>query len=139
MTIFRSVVDNHLQGCALAAEQHMGALLQNEHEPFTTNEHYYREYQSAFLAYYKDTRLKSKSNFFNNLDERRSQDVMKAMNDTVSSLSRMGLHGINASSLAKLISADPMEPAIEIMADVRAYFQRSWRIFVPCLHSSSLT
>lgn len=133
MTILRSVVDNHLQGCAQVAERHIEALLQNEQEPFTTNEHYYREYQSAFLAYYKDTRLKTKSSFFNNLDERRTQEVMKAMNDTVSALSRMGLQGIKASSLPKLLPADPMEPAIEIMADVRAYFQRSWR---PCLHPS---
>jgi hypothetical protein len=136
MIILRSIVDNHLEGCAQAAERHMEALLQNEQEPFTTNEHYYREYQSAFLAYYKDARLKTKSNFFSNLDERRSQDVTRAMNEAVSSLTRMGLQGIKASSLAKLLPADPMEPAIEIMADVRAYFQSMWRIFVPCRRPS---
>jgi hypothetical protein len=136
MTILRSVVDDHLQGCAQAAERHVDALLLNEHEPFTTNEHYYREYQSAFLAYYKDTRLKFKNNFFNNLDDRRNQDMARAMNDAVSALSRMGLQGIKASSIGKLLPADPMEPAIEIMADVRAYFQCSWLIFVPRLHPS---
>jgi hypothetical protein len=89
------------------------------------NEHYYLEYQSGFLAYYKDTRLKAKSKFIRNLDERGNQDVVRAMNETVSSLARMGLQGINATSLAKLLPPDPMEPAIEIMADVRAYFQSS--------------
>ncbi len=47
---------------------------------------------------------------------------MAATTETLCSLARMGLEA-NALLLAKLLSSDPMDPAIEIMADVRAYFQ----------------
>jgi len=49
-----------------------------------------------------------------------------AMSEAMSALTRMGLEGADASLLANLLPPDPMEPAIGIMADVRAYFQGSW-------------
>lgn len=87
------------------------------------NEHYFMEYRSKFLAHYKEARLKSKSQFIQNLENRDDGDMMQAMNDAISSLTRMGLEAANASLLANLLPPDPMEPAIGIMADVRAYFQ----------------
>ena len=87
------------------------------------NEHYFMEYRSKFLAHYKGARLKSKSQFIQNLENRDDGDMMQAMNDAISSLTRMGLEAANASLLANLLPPDPMEPAIGIMADVRAYFQ----------------
>jgi len=87
------------------------------------NEHYFMEYRSKFLAHYKEARLKTKSQFIRNLENRDDGDMMQAMNDAMSSLTRMGLEAANASLLANLLPSDPMEPAIGIMADVRAYFQ----------------
>ena len=37
----------------------------------------------------------------------------------------MGAQGLDSTALAKLLPSDPMDPAVEIMADVRAYFQGS--------------
>jgi hypothetical protein len=38
-------------------------------------------------------------------------------------LADLGFHGLQAADLAKLLPSDEMEPAINIMAEVRAYFQ----------------
>jgi hypothetical protein len=124
-TTLRNIVQNHIQECADSAGQHIGALLEDEHEPFTMNEHYFRDYRSKFFTYYKGTRLRAKSNFIRNLDSSDDEDITKAMNDALSSLAKLGLQELNAPALANLLPLDPMEPAIGIMADVRAYFQGS--------------
>ena len=118
-------MQGHIQKCADAAEQHINSLLEEEQEPFTMNEHYYLEYRANFFAYYKGARMRAKSNFIRNLEDHRDLDMVTALNEAMSSLTRMGLHGVNASSLASLLPPDPVEPAVGIMADVRAYFQSS--------------
>jgi hypothetical protein len=118
----RNIMQTHVQKCADAAAQHIDSLLEDENEPFTMNYHYYAEYRSKFLNHYKSDRLRSKSSFIRNLEDGNG-GMMDAINDTISSLAKLGLHSVDASSLASLLPPDPMEPAIEIMADVRAYFQ----------------
>jgi hypothetical protein len=113
----------HVEKCADAAAQHIGSLLEEEQEPFTMNEHYFMEYRSKFLAYYREARLKAKSQFIRNLENRDDGDMMAAMRDAISSLTRMGLEAADASLLANLLPSDPTDPAIGIMAEVRAYFQ----------------
>jgi hypothetical protein len=115
---------DHIEKCAKAGAQHIDSLLEEEKEPFTMNDHYFRDYRSKFLAYYKNARLRAKSQFIRNLENRDDGDMVEAASETLCSLTRMGLQA-NASSLANLLPADPMDPAIEIMADVRAYFQGS--------------
>ena len=116
---------DHIEKCADAAAQHIDSLLEEELEPFTMNEHYFMEYRSKFLAHYKEARLKAKSQFIRNLENSDDGDMMRAMNEALSSLTRMGLEAANASTLANLLPSDPMDPAIGIMAEVRAYFQGS--------------
>ena len=115
-------MQEHVQKCADAASKHIDSLIEEEKEPFTMNTHYYMEYRSKFLAHYKDARLKAKSNFRRNLED---SSMSQALNDALCSLTRLGLEAANASSLANLLPPDPEEPAIGIMADVRAYFQGS--------------
>ena len=115
----------HMEICAKAAEQHIHSLLEEEKEPFTMNEHYFMDYRSKFLTHYKDARLSAKSQFIRNLENRDDGDMVAAAGDAVLSLAKIGLEGANASSFANLLPADPKYPAIEIMADVRAYFQGS--------------
>ena len=115
---------DHIEECAVAAARHINSLLEEEKEPFTMNDHYFLDYRSKFLAYYKDARLRAKSQFIRNLENRDDGDIVEAMSEALSSLTRMGLEA-TSSSLANLVPADPMDPAIEIMADARAYFQGS--------------
>ena len=48
------------------------------------------------------------------------QDAVKKV---LSGLAEMGMTGVTEDDLPKLLPADGMEPALAIMADVRAYFQ----------------
>jgi hypothetical protein len=41
----------------------------------------------------------------------------------LSNLAAIGITGVKAEDLAKLLPHDSMEPALAIMAEVRAYFQ----------------
>lgn len=129
---------DHIEKCADAAAGHIDSLLEEEKEPFTMNEHYFSDYRSKFLEFYRDARRSAKSQFIRNLENRDDGDMMAAMSETLRSLVSMGLpeEQADASLLAKLVAADPMDPAIEIMADVRAYFQGSSGIFslLVCLH-----
>jgi hypothetical protein len=113
-----------MQKCADAAEQHISSLLEEEQEPFTMNEHYFMEYRSKFLGYYKGIRQKSRSNFIVNL-ESDSEWARNSFNKVVSGLAELDLHSVDRSVLPRLFPPDPMETAIEIMAEVRAYFQGS--------------
>jgi len=83
------------------------------------------EYRSKFFAQYKGVRLREKSDFIRNLLNIDDGIMMQAMNEAMSALTRMGLDGIDTSLLSNLSPPDPMEPALGIMADVRAYFQGS--------------
>ncbi|KAG6839747.1 hypothetical protein H0H93_005082, partial [Arthromyces matolae] len=47
----------------------------------------------------------------------------------LASLAEIGIHGLKPEALAKLIEPDGMEPALVIMADVRAYFQVAYKRF----------
>jgi hypothetical protein len=124
---------DHIEKCADAGARHIDSLLEEEKEPFTMNDHYFMDYRSKFLAYYKDARLRAKSQFIRNLENSDDGDMVDAISETICSLTRMGLPA-KASSLANLLPADPMDPAIEIMADVRAYFQGSSDILLPLVH-----
>ncbi|KAH9007591.1 P-loop containing nucleoside triphosphate hydrolase protein [Lactarius deliciosus] len=126
----RSIMQSHIQKCADTAAQQIGFLLADEHEPFTLNTHYYTEYRSKFLGHYKRHRLisTSDSRIIRNLDPDTCSPSMKAtLDEAISSLTRLGLQ---SASLATLLPPDSMEPAITIMADVRAYFQVAYKRFV---------
>ena len=119
-------MQEHLEKCANAASEHISSLIEQEHEPFTTNMHYFMEYRSKFFAHYKGARLREKNVFIQNMQKNDDSSITQAMNDAVSALTKMGLEGADVSLLANLIPPDPMDPAIGIMADVRAYFQGSY-------------
>ena len=115
---------SHIQRSADVTEQRINFLLEEEHEPFTMNDHYFMDYRSKFLGYYKGIRQKSQTTFIDNL-EGDGREARSAVSRVISGLSELGLHPVHRSSLPRLLPPDPMESAIEIMAEVRAYFQGS--------------
>lgn len=119
------------------AEERINWLVELENRPFSLNTHYLADYKDKFLAYYRGAREKD-----------RNVDLMRAIetytppansssysrNGTqapaptgiakvLAGLVEIGIIGIKPEDLAKLIAPDGMEPALVIMADVRAYFQ----------------
>ncbi|KAG8894787.1 hypothetical protein FRB99_001000, partial [Tulasnella sp. 403] len=51
------------------------------------------------------------------------------INNVITNLSRLGIHNVVAEDLAKMFQKEDMEPALEIMAEVRAYFQVAYKRF----------
>ena len=116
---------DHIEKCGNAAAQRFESLLAEEKEPFTMNEHYFMEYRSKFLVHYKKARQRDKSQFIRNIENKADGNMVATMNNAITYLTRMGLEGADSAGLANLLPSDSMDPAIEIMADVRAYFQGS--------------
>jgi hypothetical protein len=127
LTYSRHIVQGHIQKRADAAADHINFLLEEEQEPFTMNEYCFMEYRSNFLGYYKGIHQKSRSKFIENIQ---SDDAIfkVAVNKVISGLASLDLRPVDISLLPRLLPTDAMEPAIEIMAEVRAYFQGSCRL-----------
>jgi len=114
----------HIQRCADVAEQRITFLLEEEQEPFTLNEHYFMGYRSKYLGHYKGIRQMAESSFINTIQSEESEHLVSKV---ISTLAALGLPNVDCSTLPRLLPPDPMESAIEIMAEVRAYFQGSER------------
>lgn len=109
-------------------------LLDLEVRPFTLNKHYLADYREKFYSYYKGCREQDLnqelSSSLLSLDiERKTKrfaglsESAATVNEALASLVKLGLTGLKPSDLLRLIPADEMEPALGIMADIRAYFQ----------------
>ncbi|KAJ6556994.1 P-loop containing nucleoside triphosphate hydrolase protein [Mycena vulgaris] len=96
--------------------------------PLTLNEHYLADYKSKFLSYYKGAREKAQNPVLAAAIE--SVDAyggVTGVTQVLSGLASIGLSGIQAEDLVKLLSPDRMDPALNIMSDVRAYFQVAYK------------
>lgn len=97
---------------------------------FTLNEHYFQDYKTKFLTHYRGSRQKglqkslmqtlevhdnSLPTIVHGVDQRPVTKVLTGLRDL----------GISAKvmDIPKMLETDPFEPALEIMASVRAYFQ----------------
>ena len=107
-------------------------LLEMEKNPRTLNRHYYVVYRDKFLAHYRLLRYAETHGGI--LTLLRSFSLRKASlidsedptRDALVALAGVGLGGLKALDLAKLLPPDPYEPALSIMASVRAYFQGTY-------------
>ena len=130
----RGIMQQHIAKCLGRAEERVSWLLALEDRPFTMNNHHLSDYRSKFLAHYKGAR-----------ESCQQPDLMKMIQaarpvalgysptgvaKVIASLAEIGMSGVRADDLAKLLPPDKMEPALEIMAGVRAYFQGKY--FIPC-------
>jgi hypothetical protein len=115
----RVLMQDHIQKCMGRAEERVVWLLALEDRPFSLNTHYLADYQradnanltSAIMTYAAPAR-----------------DTTRGASPTgiakvLAGLVEIGMHNVKPEDLAKLIPPDVMEPALGIMADVRAYFQ----------------
>jgi len=104
-------------------------LMKTEKLPLTRNYHYYADSRSKFLSYYKGLLDPRKNNNFlqklqdMRLDVTGKASIQEPLNRILSGFVEIGFGKVEAVSLIRLQDPDPMDEAIEIMADVRAYFQ----------------
>lgn len=113
----------HIEHCKIEADKKIAWLLELEDVPFSLNTHYLSDYKDKFMAYYKGERQRySGSGVVATLTE----DNNERVRDALAALAAIGLTGIDRTDLQKLLPTDQMDHALNIMADVRAYFQGSY-------------
>ncbi|CAL1711881.1 unnamed protein product [Somion occarium] len=110
-------------------------ILDLEKRPRTLNAHYYADYRDKFLAHYRGSRrTDSEGTLISKLERYdhssrspKTTDFRERMQGVLAGLTEIGIAGVKAADLPKLLPSDPFEPALDIMATVRAYFQVAYK------------
>ncbi|KAJ7064490.1 P-loop containing nucleoside triphosphate hydrolase protein [Mycena amicta] len=128
------LLQQHLKKRTDAAHELVSTLIKLEMPaPMTLNEHYLADYRQKYLARYRAAREKASNNTFATQIENHQPPSPSALASpsTIDSIlghfASIGLSGLKAEDFAKLLPTDKMGPALEIMADVRAYFQVAYK------------
>ena len=109
-----------------------------EESPFSSNTHYLSDYRSKFLSHYRASReyyeqaslIKAIQSYGKNQTSKTTEHwngfesgEPTGIAKVLAGLAEIGMTGVKAEDLPKLLPPDKMAPALEIMADARAYFQ----------------
>ena len=134
-------VNDHPDKAAKRTRSKIEWLLSLEQVPTTLNTHYFSDYKDKVLAYYKawrndsDLVLKlrraeattSTTAGSMYLQPRGQDPYQTVVNKVLSGLSAIGI-SVKATELPKLLPPAPMEPALNIMESVQAYFQGGFSV-----------
>ncbi|PBK80191.1 hypothetical protein ARMGADRAFT_1003277 [Armillaria gallica] len=114
----RSFVSEIISEQYASCHKILEAILEVELSPFTQNLHYLDSCSEKWLAKYKGAR-----------QERKSQPVpAPAPTDkALAALAALGFTGLTAEDLEKLHPVDEYETELKVMAEVRGYFQVSYK------------
>ncbi|KIY48836.1 hypothetical protein FISHEDRAFT_42554 [Fistulina hepatica ATCC 64428] len=136
------LMQEHLKHRLEETRTYIEWLFELEQRPFTLNTHYLSDYKSKFLAHYKGIRRSGANASLMNAITNYKKQVGNAGNNRsvetrqtytiakiLSHLASLGVAGIDAPDLPRVLPPDEMEPAMIIMADVRAYFQVAYKRF----------
>ncbi|CUA74652.1 hypothetical protein RSOLAG22IIIB_11369 [Rhizoctonia solani] len=129
-----TLVADRVAECREAADAQIQFLLDIENnQTFTTNTHYFASYKEKFTTYYKAVRKGRRGE--NTLIQGLAQgldgktDFSKSMAEAIAHLTKMGL-AVKPLDLGKLIESEAEDELIDIMAEVRAYYQVAYKRFV---------
>ncbi|KAI0321975.1 P-loop containing nucleoside triphosphate hydrolase protein [Amylostereum chailletii] len=100
------LIDQHFANCKTFLE----AILEAENAPWTQNTHYLAACRDKWLSHYRDERA-----------ERSTAGHILA------ALAQVGYPGLVAADLGRLNKPDEYETEMEVMAEVRAYFQVAYK------------
>lgn len=123
------IMQEQIKLCEDETRHNLAWLLRLESKPFTLNTHYLADYHDKFLGYYRGCRqLQTSGSFIENVrgySETQPAETafLQSMRAVLSNLPPIGLLGVKPDDLARLLPPDPLDPAIDIMATVRSYFQ----------------
>ncbi|KAF9479395.1 hypothetical protein BDN70DRAFT_878878 [Pholiota conissans] len=143
----KNIIQQHMKQCLERAEERIKWLMELEASPFSLNTHYLSDYKAKYLAHYKGARDEcNRSHLTKAIQVYANQSKpqppqQKGANTVIPStemtgiakiltgLAEIGMTGVKPEDLANLLPPDRMEPALVIMADVRAYFQVAYKRF----------
>ena len=125
--IYRAIVREQLRSLHETTLQRLNGLLSVEGLPFTLNHMYLKEYKDKFLSHYRDIRRRSmgQDTIVHRLQEPEgilATQPRPELVDLTALLQRFGLT-CTPKDLHRLLPEDDLEPALDIIATVRAYFQ----------------
>ncbi|KAJ7119698.1 P-loop containing nucleoside triphosphate hydrolase protein [Mycena epipterygia] len=133
------LVQDHIKQRAEAAQALVSKQISLEEDgPLTLNEHYLADYKAKFLSDYKGAREKARNptlvtaiSKYNTdgptKDTKGYTSYPTGIAAVLSNLAGIGLSSVTAEDLVKLLPPDRMDPALNIMSDVRAYFQVAYK------------
>jgi hypothetical protein len=128
----RLVLTDHIKKRCERTMEQVVWLTRLEAKPFTLNEHYHCDYRDKFMAHYKGWRQNDRNSTLMTSIRNHGKPPMfpvsrgstpTGIDKIISGYTEVGVHGIKPADIPKILPSDPMEPALIIMADVRAYFQ----------------
>ncbi|KAI0782953.1 P-loop containing nucleoside triphosphate hydrolase protein [Abortiporus biennis] len=133
-----NIVTDYIKLRSEQASERLIWLLQLEMQPATLNTHYFKDYRDKFLSYYRACRwdrggknsLTSQLQNYSPPSGYHPNQFNDCTSKALSGVAGIGISGIEPTDLAKLLPADKYEPALHIMAEVRAYFQVAYKRFV---------
>ena len=142
------ILQERLKQLQEQAKERIEWLVELEQAPFTLNTHYLQDYTDKFMSYYKSARQsQSNEGLMAKIREHAKPsaasssvpvrgarqpylinagvgyDVPSGIEKILAGAVEVGITGTKAEDVARLLAPDAMEPALHIMADVRAYFQ----------------
>ncbi|KAF8216900.1 hypothetical protein K438DRAFT_2007645 [Mycena galopus ATCC 62051] len=133
------LIQDYMNQRTEAAQELIAKLIALETDgPLTLNEHYLADYKTKFLSQYKSAR-ESKHNpiladaiaaFKPSQTPPKDQygnPKLMGIAQALSGLTGIGLGAVTAEDLVKLLPPDRMDAALNIMADVRAYFHVAYK------------
>ncbi|KAJ7115622.1 P-loop containing nucleoside triphosphate hydrolase protein [Mycena crocata] len=138
------LVQDYMKQRADAAQALISKLILLEVDgPLTLNEHYLSDYKAKFLSHYRGAREKQRNRVLAEAIATCTEgaavdfhDYATSIATILSNLASIGLQGVNAEDLVKLLPPDRMDPALNIMSDVRAYFQVAYKRIVDNIPSA---
>ncbi|KAK7017181.1 P-loop containing nucleoside triphosphate hydrolase protein [Favolaschia claudopus] len=130
------LIQDYMRSRANAAEALITKLIALEKNgPLTLNDHYLSDYREKFLSHYKKAREETQNpTLVEAINAYKSRAIpvpaTPGISQVMTGLAAIGLHGVDVDDLVTLLPPDRMEPALNIMADVRAYFQVAYKRIV---------
>ncbi|KAG9043508.1 hypothetical protein FS837_009468 [Tulasnella sp. UAMH 9824] len=126
------ITSEQIAKCAAMTKAKIDGLVRGECEPYTQNDEYFLAYKTRMLTRYKiiHQELQGKANLVtalqaynpNNNSSTGNTSQWNYLTNAISNLSNFGIH-IKAEDFVMLLPQHDLTPALDMMAEVRAYFQ----------------
>jgi hypothetical protein len=122
---------DYIKECATTAHSRLDWLLELEGSPFTLNTHYFAEYKDKFMEYYRGLANSSENSdlasaLVTGSLEAAGEAVRKGIPEALAALAKAGLRELATRDLAKLLVRNSDERALEVMAEVHAYYEGTY-------------
>ncbi|KAG7091488.1 hypothetical protein E1B28_010519 [Marasmius oreades] len=130
------IVQDHLRQQYEQTRDRLDWLVKLEHRPLSSNTQYFNDYRDKFFAFYKQLRQEDKDPVMMKRCSSKTPPAFSFanndsayMHNALAALAQLGFNSLTPTDIQKLLPGDEMEPALKIMAEVRAYFQVAYKRF----------